>query len=64
MDRADCDRRRRARHRRQLDEREVPSVVKGNGTYSFVLKTTGVTALALASREDSAHMLQLVIKTQ
>jgi len=43
---------------------KVPSVVKGNGTYSFVLKTTGVTALALASREDSAHMLQLVIKTQ
>ena len=43
---------------------KVPSVVKGNGTYSFVLKTTGVTALALASREDSAHMPQLVIKTQ
>jgi hypothetical protein len=43
---------------------KVSSVVKGNGTYSFVLKTTGVTALALASREDSAHMPQLVIKTQ
>ena len=43
---------------------KVSSVVTGNGTYSFVLKTTGVTALALASREDSAHMPQLVIKTQ
>ena len=42
----------------------VTPLVSGNGTYSFVLETTSVTALALASREDPAHMPQLVIQTQ
>ena len=41
----------------------VTPLVSGNGTHSVVLETTSVTALALASREDAAHLPQLVIQT-
>jgi len=41
----------------------VTAMVTGPGTYSVVLETTNATALALSSREDTAHAPQLVITT-
>ncbi|MDX6377443.1 MAG: cellulose 1,4-beta-cellobiosidase, partial [Gaiellaceae bacterium] len=44
-------------------EIDVKAQITGPGTYSFVLRTTSATALALASREDAAHAPQLVVTT-
>jgi hypothetical protein len=40
---------------------DVTRMLTGPGTYSIVLETTSATALALSSREDTAHPPQLVI---
>jgi hypothetical protein len=42
---------------------DVTALVQGAGVYSLVLQTTSATALALSSREDTAHPPQLVVTT-
>jgi hypothetical protein len=40
---------------------DVTSYITGEGTFSFGLSTSGVTAISLASRESGAHSPQLIV---
>lgn len=41
----------------------ITSLVTGNGTINIALGTSSVTAISLASREDSAFAPQLIVET-